>query len=146
MTILAGVDGKVRVLSTKGRLLPGLTTVERARVFINEGLATIVDESAIKVIVLKQNFRRHILSRDNNTCQYCGATADTIDHIIPVSKGGLDTPKNCVAACKTCNQVKDSRTLNELSEFKVDILSRIEELKRQVESCDFVIRFLESEM
>ena len=55
--------------------------------------------------------RREILRRDNHTCQYCGSTKHlTIDHVIPRSKGGLNTWENVVIACETCNQKKGNRT------------------------------------
>ena len=57
--------------------------------------------------------RRTIYKRDNNQCQYCGATPGTeeltIDHIIPRSKGGLTTWDNCVLACVDCNSKKANR-------------------------------------
>ena len=33
--------------------------------------------------------RENIFIRDYYTCQYCGKTAESIDHIVPRSKGGL---------------------------------------------------------
>jgi 5-methylcytosine-specific restriction endonuclease McrA len=52
--------------------------------------------------------RRNILHRDNYTCQYCGDKRHdlTIDHIIPRSRGGLDSWDNVVAACLRCNVKK----------------------------------------
>lgn len=48
-----------------------------------------------------------ILKRDNYTCQYCGSKPPTvtlhIDHIIPVSKGGLTIEENLITACMNCN-------------------------------------------
>lgn len=48
-----------------------------------------------------------VLARDNNTCAYCGRPATTVDHVVPVSKGGdaYDTD-NMVAACVSCNMSK----------------------------------------
>lgn len=43
-------------------------------------------------------------------CYYCGEpNAGTVDHIQPVSKGGVDQPYNLVAACETCNPSKGTR-------------------------------------
>jgi 5-methylcytosine-specific restriction endonuclease McrA len=36
-------------------------------------------------------------------CAYCGDEANTVDHIIPINKGGTDHPLNLVAACARCN-------------------------------------------
>lgn len=55
--------------------------------------------------------RRELLKRDHHTCQYCGSTKQlTIDHVIPVSKGGKHKWDNVVTACERCNQRKGDRT------------------------------------
>lgn len=53
-----------------------------------------------------QAIRWFIFILDNRTCVYCGGEADTIDHVIPVIKGGSYHPDNCVAACRSCNSKK----------------------------------------
>ena len=53
---------------------------------------------------------RGILERDEHTCQYCGKKANTVDHVIPKSRGGSAAPNNLVAACLACNQKKADRT------------------------------------
>lgn len=57
--------------------------------------------------------RRSILTRDSSRCGYCGGHADTIDHIFPRSRGGLDTWENLISACYKCNQKKADRTPEE---------------------------------
>jgi 5-methylcytosine-specific restriction endonuclease McrA len=59
--------------------------------------------------------RRNVLHRDNYTCQYCGDRRHdlTIDHIVPRSRGGIDTWENVVAACLKCNVKKGDRTPRE---------------------------------
>ena len=54
--------------------------------------------------------RAGVLNRDGHRCAYCGATASTIDHVVPRSRGGRNTWLNTVAACGGCNQRKDDRT------------------------------------
>jgi 5-methylcytosine-specific restriction endonuclease McrA len=49
-----------------------------------------------------QRLRRVILARDLWACGYCGAYADTVDHVVPRSIGGATTPDNLVACCATC--------------------------------------------
>lgn len=53
--------------------------------------------------------RERILIRDGYLCQYCGSDATTVDHVIPISKGGTDEPDNLVAACTRCNYSKGNR-------------------------------------
>ncbi len=58
--------------------------------------------------------RRGVLVRDNFTCAYCGKYGDTIDHILPKSRGGKSTYDNCVTACTHCNHKKSDKTIKEL--------------------------------
>jgi len=62
-----------------------------------------------------------------HTCVYCGATTNlTMDHIIPVSRAGVDprvirlleSADNCVCACKRCNSSKGDRDVFEWYEEK----------------------------
>lgn len=60
--------------------------------------------------------RKEILKRDGWTCAYCGAHANTVDHVKPESFCRRDgdphngwTWGNLVAACLSCNQHKADR-------------------------------------
>jgi 5-methylcytosine-specific restriction endonuclease McrA len=53
--------------------------------------------------------RRAVFARDDWTCQYCGAPAENLDHVVPRSKGGTHTWDNVVAACRRCNSRKENR-------------------------------------
>lgn len=53
-----------------------------------------------------------IKARDK-MCAYCGGKAETVDHIIPRSRGGTLTWENAVAACVRCNHRKADRTPSE---------------------------------
>jgi hypothetical protein len=66
--------------------------------------------------------RKNLFTRDDFTCQYCGAKFDdfkklTYDHVIPRSKWDKNTSPttwtNIVTACYPCNSKKDSMTLKE---------------------------------
>ena len=51
--------------------------------------------------------------------RYCGKAGIlekdlSIDHVMPLSKGGLWTWENLVTACKPCNQKKADKTLNQI--------------------------------
>lgn len=54
--------------------------------------------------------RRAVFLRDRNRCQYCGKTAEDVDHVVPRSRGGGHTWENVVAACRRCNSSKQDRT------------------------------------
>ena len=58
--------------------------------------------------------RRGVLRRDGHRCAYCGKSADTIDHVIPRSRGGADSWENLVACCLRCNNVKSDHTPAEM--------------------------------
>lgn len=50
-----------------------------------------------------------IKARDGK-CAYCNGPAETVDHIVPRSRGGKVTWMNAVAACLRCNHRKADRT------------------------------------
>ena len=70
--------------------------------------------------------RKAVLRRDQYTCAYCGVQVGgkrrgqvlakqdfTVDHILPVSRGGKNSWGNTVCACPSCNQRKADRLPNE---------------------------------
>ncbi|XP_044497768.1 uncharacterized protein LOC123219883 [Mangifera indica] len=58
--------------------------------------------------------RKNILYRDNYTCQYCSARGNlTIDHVLPIARGGEWKWENLVTACAKCNSKKGVKTLEE---------------------------------
>lgn len=64
--------------------------------------------------------RHEILERDNYTCVFCGNSVYNepnllleIDHIIPVSKGGLTIRNNLQTLCWKCNRSKSNKISNE---------------------------------
>lgn len=59
--------------------------------------------------------RRAVFARDGGRCQYCSAPAESIDHVVPRSRGGGHEWENVVAACRRCNGAKRDRFLHETS-------------------------------
>jgi 5-methylcytosine-specific restriction endonuclease McrA len=57
--------------------------------------------------------RRTVFARDSHRCQYCGCAAESIDHVLPRSRGGLHSWDNVVAACRRCNTRKEDRLPHE---------------------------------
>ena len=54
--------------------------------------------------------RKYIYQRDHGVCQICGAKITyaemTVDHIHPLSLGGLNCRNNYQCTCRYCNQMK----------------------------------------
>ena len=53
--------------------------------------------------------RRLVLERDG-CCVYCGAPADTVDHVVPYARSQDNSLDNLVAACRSCNSRKGDRS------------------------------------
>lgn len=72
----------------------------RTRLHDNGGILTPNDINAIR-------------SNQNDLCYYCHDPLrlnGTIDHKVPVSRGGSSNPSNIVLACKKCNSTKYTKT------------------------------------
>ncbi len=48
--------------------------------------------------------------KDRGVCVYCGGGATTVDHDVPLSRGGSEDPENLVPACRPCNSAKGRLT------------------------------------
>ncbi|MEN9791425.1 MAG: hypothetical protein RLZZ63_1083 [Gemmatimonadota bacterium] len=61
---------------------------------------------------LKRQVKRATFRDCGRRCVYCGTGLGlehaTLDHVIPLSRGGTHHPGNLVAACQPCNQLKGS--------------------------------------
>lgn len=58
-----------------------------------------------------------VLDRDNYVCAYClkklSKHSATVDHIIPVAKGGKNSWKNTICSCTSCNNLKGDKWLKD---------------------------------
>jgi len=63
------------------------------------------------------DLRLQLFERDEWICRYCGdritAETATLDHVVPVSKGGTSDPENLATCCFICNSIKSGRTYDE---------------------------------
>lgn len=66
--------------------------------------------------LMTSKLRKKILQRDGYTCQKCGNSTHQepnllleIDHIVPISKGGLTTEENLQVLCWKCNRSKGAK-------------------------------------
>ncbi|WP_269622089.1 HNH endonuclease [Prochlorococcus marinus] len=53
-----------------------------------------------------RRWRQSIHNFTEKHCIYCGNHSESIDHVVPRSKGGLSITENCVPACLPCNGSK----------------------------------------
>jgi hypothetical protein len=59
---------------------------------------------------IPRGVRNLVFLRDGGHCQLCGAVHNLeIAHIIPLSRGGSNTPQNLQVLCATCNRRKGNR-------------------------------------
>ena len=76
----------------------------------------------VRYVHVPYRFRRQVtntflFARDGYACQYCGRHKSelrgrqflTRDHVIPVSRGGVNTWNNVVTSCSACNNRKGDR-------------------------------------
>jgi 5-methylcytosine-specific restriction endonuclease McrA len=71
--------------------------------------------SAQKIKIDKKHLDKLIYLQDNK-CFYCESDLKnykSIEHLIPISKGGDNNNKNLVYSCKSCNSQKNTSTLKE---------------------------------
>ena len=61
-----------------------------------------------------RRWRQSLHAFTGNSCIYCGKTSESIDHVLPRSRGGLSITENCVPACLSCN---GSKTDNDAFEW-----------------------------
>jgi hypothetical protein len=98
----------VEVIDSRGRTLtPCRRKVAEREVRLNRAkwigpnrIRLRFDPYAYRYIRLK------VLARDGYTCYWCGRPGDTIDHVVPWSKGGRTTMDNCICACQECNNLR----------------------------------------
>ena len=58
---------------------------------------------------------RTIVEEYGHRCAYCGRELNkpTMDHVLPLSKGGKHTRENVVPSCQGCNSSKNGKLLSE---------------------------------
>ena len=119
-------------------LSKGAHSYSRIHYAIRNKLYSGLISGTMKLGSLKEDERlKLVLPR---ACCYCGAvTILTLDHLMPISKGGRDTADNIVWACKSCNSSKGATDVLEwchrTSQFPSLLLLR-RYLKLAIEFCN----------
>lgn len=77
-------------------------------IFLDVDEATIRREREKARTLRKQGWWQSKISR--GLCHYCGQSVApkelTLDHLVPLARGGRSSKGNCVPACKECNNRK----------------------------------------
>jgi 5-methylcytosine-specific restriction endonuclease McrA len=71
------------------------------------------ERSALGLTIYERNVLRNKWKSEGKVCKYCNNDFDTIDHIIPLIRGGNNLEHNLVPACRKCNSSKGSKLLSE---------------------------------
>lgn len=56
-----------------------------------------------------RRWRKSLHTFTGKSCIYCGKASESIDHVLPRSRGGLSITENCVPACLSCNGHKSDQ-------------------------------------
>lgn len=55
----------------------------------------------------------HQWKKQGRTCTWCNRLADTVDHVLPLARGGTNWEGNLTPACRSCNSSRSDRTVTE---------------------------------
>jgi hypothetical protein len=62
--------------------------------------------------------RQAIFEREGHRCFYClrqlGTRTRTLDHVVPLARGGWNGYRNVVACCPACNEMKKATSAEDL--------------------------------
>lgn len=92
-------------------------TIEATSEYISKKIKYLKSAKGQRAL-MTNSLRTAIKERDNYTCQMCSVSVMDqslllleIDHIIPVSKGGMSTDDNLQTLCWKCNRTKSDKIL-----------------------------------
>lgn len=107
-----------------------------------EGLEKIREQTRKRMVDYRARKREGITSVGEN-CVYCGKPANTVDHLIPKSKGGPDKSWNLVPCCRNCNSSKHDKNLADFlnDSFVYDYQNVNHELVRSNEKIMAIVDF-----
>lgn len=79
---------------------------------------------------ISSNKKMRVLQSTGRFCAYCGLDgADTVDHIVPLSRGGSNASGNLAPAHERCNQAKGSEVIVPLMALVIFKRGRTGELR-----------------
>lgn len=74
-----------------------------------------------------KTLRQYLFLRHKGKCFYCGTPTQNyeVEHIVPKSKGGVDSINNLVLACRSCNVSKGTASIQDFLKDKPDLLESL---------------------
>ena len=108
------------ILRSKYLISKKLISLDEAISLVNEDKAQVYKSDTIYMPNHEDEswiVRYNVNERDNYKCHYCGVKGDTVDHLIPKSKGGEFNEDNLVCCCGDCNIEKDNMSYEEYKEY-----------------------------
>ena len=132
---VSDIEGRIKVLAKQVYSNKTITPEEAVKM-ISECNATLINENIINALAVAispslssrktSSFRKKIEKYKKTKqqsgvliCQYCGENKKnmTVDHIIPLSRGGEHKESNFIISCSACNRNKNTMTEKEYKEY-----------------------------
>lgn len=122
-------DLAVSILNRCSKKLKGFESIPAESV--KKSASPALSNSSVKIIKTPRrrftaNERRDIYIRDKGTCGICGKFVPpdsfTVDHIVPISKGGTYDYSNLQCCCRKCNQLKDDALQDDFFQVMLSVV------------------------
>ena len=122
-------DLAVSILNRCSKKLKGFESIPAESV--KKSASSALPNSSVKIIKTpRRRFtakeRRDIYIRDKGTCGICGRFVPpdsfTVDHIVPISKGGTYDYSNLQCCCRKCNQLKDDALQDDFFQVMLSVV------------------------
>lgn len=99
-------DGGIEPHNWKGRQYVADSSAGRVQKYRDKRKA-----AGLPMVSDYSRFKPELIARDGEACAYCASTDKlVVDHMMPISQGGVDDIDNLCLACKGCNSGKAGRT------------------------------------
>lgn len=113
--------------------------------FTDEQLRSLgITTTKTKRIIIPKTIKQRVYEKCHGRCGICGAPVTpgywTLDHIMPLARGGSNEINNLQVACDDCNKLKSSRTDEEFATGLTTILSHSLSENPNKELSDMLIR------
>ena len=113
------IDDEFQTVDIFGKKVMSMTSLKK----INDDRKAEITK--VKRTTLDKNARLAVYKKDNGICQICGKPLDvehfTVDHIIPLERGGVNDISNYRCTCSRCNRWKSDSLDSELVTMLEDV-------------------------